>query len=104
MLEGRHNDFRIRIYPQMNPNYWGNPILMEILKLSGFFHCRFTCVSRKREPYSFIYGYFNAVTKNRSLDQLALMTGTKFQKVAYVKGTTNSDDLRNALNSTIHVK
>jgi small subunit ribosomal protein S5 len=24
-MEGRHNDFKIKIYPQMTPNYWGNP-------------------------------------------------------------------------------
>jgi len=66
LLEGRHNDFKIKIFPQAVPNYWGNPTIWEMLKHTGFFHCRFTCVSRKRDPYSLIYGYFNAITKNRS--------------------------------------
>jgi len=24
-LSGRHNDFKIKIFPQDTPNYWGNP-------------------------------------------------------------------------------
>lgn len=68
MLSGRHNDFKIKIFPQAVPNYWGNPTIWEMLKATGFFHCRFTCISRKRDPYSLIYGYFNCVTKNRSTE------------------------------------
>jgi len=68
MLAGRHNDFKIKIFPQAVPNYWGNPTIWEMLKATGFFHCIFTCVSRKRDPYSLIYGYFNCVTKNRSTE------------------------------------
>lgn len=65
-LSGRHNDFRIAIYPQTHPNYWGNPTIWEMLKHSGFFHCRFTCISRKRDPYSLVYGFFNAIHKTRT--------------------------------------
>lgn len=25
IMRGRHNDFKIKIYPQQLPNYWGNP-------------------------------------------------------------------------------
>jgi ribosomal protein S5 len=25
VLQGRHNDFAIKIFPQQMPNYWGNP-------------------------------------------------------------------------------
>ena len=70
ILSGRHNDFKINIFPQQVPNYWGNPTIWEMLKHTGFFHCRFTCVSRKRDPYSLVYGFFNAITKNRSLSQI----------------------------------
>jgi ribosomal protein S5 len=94
ILAGRHNDFRIKIYPQRIPNYWGNPTVWELLKLTGFYHCRFTCVSRKRDPYSLIYGYFNAIVKNRTPSQFALMNGTKLHRTAYVHPTTNSSDWR----------
>ena len=67
MLVGRHNDFKIRIYPQAISNYWGNPNIWEMLKLAGIAHCRFTCVSRKRDPYSLCYGFLNAVSKNRTV-------------------------------------
>lgn len=90
MLEGRHNDFKIKIFPQKVPNYWGNPTIWEMLKHTGFFHCRFTCVSRKRDPYSLIYGYFNAIQKNRSPQQIAAVNGSKFHRMAYVNTMTNS--------------
>ena len=44
ILEGRHNDFKIKILPQRIPNYWGNPTVWEMLKATGFFHCRFICI------------------------------------------------------------
>lgn len=64
ILEGRHNDFRIKILPQKVANYWGNPVIWRMLMCSGLYHCRFMCKSRKREPYSMIYAFFNAVTAN----------------------------------------
>ena len=64
ILKGRHNDFYISIWPQGRPNYWGNPTIWQMLKATGFRHCRYACKSRKREPYSLIYAYFEAVTKN----------------------------------------
>ena len=36
MLKGRHNDFKISIWPQRRPNYWGNPMIWEMLKATGF--------------------------------------------------------------------
>ena len=66
ILVGRHNDFKIKIFPQKMPNYWGNPQIMEMLKMTGFYHCRFTCISRKRDPYALVYGFFNAVIKNKT--------------------------------------
>lgn len=80
MLEGRHNDFKIKIFPQHAPNYWGNPTIWEMLKHTGFFHCRFTCISRKRDPYSLIYGFFNAIVKNRTPSQIAAVSGEKIYK------------------------
>lgn len=32
ILSGRHNDFKIKIWPQQSPNYWGNPTIWEMLK------------------------------------------------------------------------
>jgi len=71
ILEGRHNDFVIKIFPQQIPNYWGNPKIFEMLKMCGFFHCRFTCISRKRDPYALVYAFFNAVIKNKTPTQHA---------------------------------
>jgi hypothetical protein len=97
ILVGRHNDFKIKIFPQKVPNYWGNPTMWEMLKHTGFFHCRFTCVSRKRDPYSLIYGYFNAVTKNKSPSLIAQVTGEKLHRVGYINPTSNSMDFRTPL-------
>lgn len=65
-LQGAHNDVRIKIFPQHTPNYWGSPLIWHLLLNTGFFHCRFTCKSRKREPYSMMYAYFNCVTPNKT--------------------------------------
>jgi len=65
-MSGRHNDFIMKIWPQDVPNYWGNPQIWEMLKATGFFHCRFTCISRKRDPYSLTYGFFNCIINNRT--------------------------------------
>merc|ERR1711990_1318951 len=89
ILVGRHNDFKIKIFPQQVPNYWGNPTIWEMLKHTGFFHCRFTCISRKRDPYSLIYGFFNAIVKNKSPSQIAQVTGRKLHRLAYVSPTDN---------------
>ena len=70
-LSGRHNDFKIKIYPQDVPNYWGNPTIWEMLKHTGFFHCRFVCVSRKRDPYSLVYGFFNAIVRTKTPTQIS---------------------------------
>jgi len=75
VLKARHNDFRITIYPQMQPNYWGHPVIWKMLTLTGFFHCRFWIKSRKRDPYSMIYAFFAAVTQNRTLEEIAQISG-----------------------------
>jgi hypothetical protein len=67
------------------------------LKHTGFFHCRFTCVSRKRDPYSLIYGFFNAITKTRSPQQIAQVSGNKVHRLGYINPTTNSMDFRSYL-------
>lgn len=66
-LEGRHNDFRIKIYPQQQPNYWGNPNIWHMLIYAGLFHCRFVIRSRKTEPYSMIYAFFEALSRNKTI-------------------------------------
>ncbi len=71
VLKARHNDFKIQIFPQLQPNYWGHPVVWKMLTHTGFFHCRFSVKSRKRDPYSMIYAYFNAVTQNRTQEELA---------------------------------
>ena len=57
-MKGHHNDFRIRLWPQAKPNYWGNPTVWKMIQLAGFRHCRYQCKSRKREPYSLVYAFF----------------------------------------------
>jgi ribosomal protein S5 len=94
IIAGRHNDFKIRIMPQETPNYWGNPTIWEMLKHTGFYHCRFVCVSRKRDPYSLVYGFFNAIIKNKSIDQIAMVSGKKWHRQAFINPTTNSQDIR----------
>lgn len=97
LLEGRHNDFKIKIFPQQVPNYWGNPTIWEMLKHTGFFHCRFVCVSRKRDPYSLVYAFFNAVHRNKAPSQIAQATGRKVYRTGVVNPTTNSKDFRSLL-------
>ena len=63
-MEAHHNDFAIKIIPQPVANFWGNPLIWKMLTLTGFYHCRFICKSRKRDPYSMMYAYFAAVTQN----------------------------------------
>lgn len=99
MLSGRHNDFKIKIYPQKLPNYWGNPTIWEMLKHTGFFHCRFVCVSRKRDPYSLVYGFFNAIVRTKTPEQISQLTGVKLHRIAHVVPTTNSKHFKGVLNS-----
>ena len=83
ILEGRHNDFHIKIVPQPISNYWGNPQMWRMLLATGLYHCRFMCKSRKNEPYSMIYAYFNAVTKNVTIPEKSKMEGTRLHHVAF---------------------
>lgn len=87
VLYGRHNDYRIKIFPQMTPNYWGNPIIWQMLIHTGFFHCRFFVKSRKKDPYSLVYAYFTAVTQNRTEEELAEMRGTRLLQTTYGNAT-----------------
>ncbi len=93
VLKARHNDFRITIYPQMTPNYWGNPVIWKMLIHTGFFHCRFWVKSRKRDPYSMIYAFFQAVTKNRTLEEIAQLSGQKQYQLSYGNPTTNTNNI-----------
>ena len=70
-MEGRHNDFRIWLLPQKNPNYWGNPTIWKMLLHSGLGGVRYICKSRKRDPYSLVYAFFTAVTQNMTPDEIA---------------------------------
>ena len=87
-LEGRHNDFRIKIWPQAKPNYWGNPTIWQMLLATGFNHCRYACKSRKRDPYALIYAYFAAVTHNMTTQQLELEEGRKLFHSSYGNALT----------------
>jgi len=75
ILQGRHNDFKIKMFPQKHGNFWGNPTIWEMLKCSGIVHLRYVCISRKRDPYSLIYGYFNAVHRLRKTTDIQLLRG-----------------------------
>ena len=50
---------------------------------SGFGHCRFTCKSRKRDPYSLVYAFFLAVTQNKTPDEIAQQEGLKIHQVSF---------------------
>jgi small subunit ribosomal protein S5 len=70
-LEGKHGDFKLTIHPQTSPNYWGNPMIWHMLVYTGIFHARFVCVSRKKEPYSMVYAFMEAVCKNKTPEQMS---------------------------------
>lgn len=40
-----------------------------------------------------IYAYFQAVTKNRSLDELAQISGQKVKQISYGNPTTNTSNM-----------
>jgi len=64
ILTGKHNDFRLKIYSQEIGNYWGGFLMWQMLYFAGLTNYRFVINSRKLEPYSMIYAFFQAVTKN----------------------------------------
>jgi ribosomal protein S5 len=70
-LEGRHNDFHLKVWPQDTANYWGNPHIWKMLLHTGMTHCRFMIKSRKSDPYSMVYAFFNAVTQNQTPDSIS---------------------------------
>jgi hypothetical protein len=90
MLTGRHGDFRIKIWPQQKSNYWGNPLIWKMLLHCGFYHVRFACKSRKRDPYALIYAFFIAITQNTTLEEIAVVSGDKQQVVGWVDPDTHS--------------
>lgn len=90
VLEGRHNDFRITIFPQKTPNYWGHPVIWKMLIHTGFFHCRFFIKSRKKDPYSLVYAFFNAVSQNRTQAEISQIRGEKITAISFGNMTTNS--------------
>jgi len=91
VMQGAHNDFRIKIWPQESPNYWGNPQIWKMLLHSGFVHCRYSCKSRKREPYSMIYAFFNAVTCNMTPAEIAQQEGRKVHHVSFGNKSATAD-------------
>ena len=64
-------------------------MIWTMLKLTGFYHCRFSCKSRKRDPYSIMYAYFTAVTANLTLAQKAHEEGKKLYHISYGSAYTN---------------
>eukprot|EP00347_Sterkiella_histriomuscorum_P015440 403357023 len=92
ILKGRHNDYHIKILPQQHPNYWGHPVIHKMLITTGFYHCRFAVKSRKRDPYSMIYAFVQAVSKNLSLDDISQMKGIKTHQISFGNPTTSNSD------------
>ena len=84
MLKGHHNDFKIEIWSQQVGCYWGNPTIWKMLIYSGFYHARFACKSRKRDPYSMIYEFFIAITQNTTMEEIAEVRGWKNKLVGWV--------------------
>ena len=64
-----------------------------MLLYTGFYHCRFVIKSRKKDPYSMIYAFFAAVTKNRTPDELAMIQGRKIRQLSYGNPTTNDRNI-----------
>ena len=84
MLRGRHNDFRIKMWSQKVSNYWGNPLIWQMLLYAGLTHIRFACKSRKRDPYSLVYAFFIAITQNTTPEEIARVSGRKQQVCGWV--------------------
>lgn len=82
-MSGRHNDFKIKMYPQAQPNYWGNPFIWKMLLHAGLSHVRYVCKSRAREPYSMMYAFFICVTNNATPDEMAQHEGRKTHQVSF---------------------
>lgn len=92
VLKGRHNDYRIKIYPQRHANYWGDPYLHKMLMITGFYHCRFSVKSRKRDPYAMIYAFVQAVSKNLSMDDISQFRGIKTHQTTFGNPSTNNSN------------
>ena len=92
-MRGHHNDYKIKIWPQPIPNFWGGPTLWTLLKLTGFGHMRYNVKSRSREPYSMIYAFFNCVTQNRTVTEMQHEMGKKIYNIGHTSGfRVNSSD------------
>lgn len=72
------------------PQYFGNPTIWKMLLHTGLVHCRFVCKSRKREPYSMMYAFFQAVVENMSCSEVANQKGKKLYQVSYGNKTLAS--------------
>jgi hypothetical protein len=57
--------------------------MWKILLHSGFNNVRYHCLSRKQEPYSLLYAYFNCVTKNQTAADIAQLSGQKLHVLSY---------------------
>ncbi len=44
---------------------------------------RYVCKSRKRDPYSLVYAFFNAITNNKTPDEIAQQEGQKIHQVSF---------------------
>jgi ribosomal protein S5 len=77
LLYGKHNDYRLWIYPRTKPNFWGSPQIWHMLVCTGFYHCRFVVKSRNKNAYSLVYAFFAAVCRNKTPQSIAEYSGRK---------------------------
>lgn len=83
MLKAKHNDYRLWIYPRGRPNYWGSMQIMHMLIYTGMYHCRFVVKSRKKDNYSLVYAFMEAVSQAKKPSVAAEMFGKKIAALSY---------------------
>jgi len=65
-MKARFNDYRLEVRSSNRPSFWGHHTMCLMLRYAGLYHIRFIVKSRKKEPYSMIFAFFKALTKNKT--------------------------------------
>jgi small subunit ribosomal protein S5 len=82
-LFGRHNGVTLNIDPAPKGYLFGNPIVVSMIELAGIPDCRFGLKGRNRNTYSILYAFFQAVTQNLTMQQVAELSGRKVYELTY---------------------
>lgn len=77
-IKTRSYGFDLHLFPRSaGMNAWGMPLVSHMLLLSGITDVRFKCLNRNLNPYALIYAFFDAVTRNRTPQELSEQMGCK---------------------------